>query len=184
MAWRSFDRIGHRRRYIELPSWLHDAQQLPTGIVCFPCEVLPRPVDGSRTPGRGVDGDRFPGMTAGAPIAGTAEGWVRGTDDGHATRFLGVPYAAPPVGALRFRPPAAPPVHAGTLSAVAYGASCPQKNSLGSGGTDENCLTLNIFRPDATGRLAGTAASRCRMACGDCEGTGRLWPIWAACRRW
>jgi len=41
--------------------------------------------------------------------------------------FRGVPYAAPPVGDLRYRPPASPVVWSGTLLADTFGAVCPQR---------------------------------------------------------
>ncbi len=81
----------------------------------------------------------------------TSEGPVTGPDDGTVTRFLGVPFAAPPVGALRFAPPAPPAAHRAVVSATRYGAACPQTASLGTPSTNEDCLTLNLFRPDRPG---------------------------------
>jgi para-nitrobenzyl esterase len=64
------------------------------------------------------------------------------------TDFLGIRFAAPPVGNLRVAPPAPPPAVAGTVSAAAFGSPCPQSASaFGSASTDEDCLFLNIYVP-------------------------------------
>jgi para-nitrobenzyl esterase len=93
------------------------------------------------------------------PIVETPLGPVRGREAGGVRRFLGVPYAAPPVGALRFAPPAP---HAGWTEprdAAAFGAAPLQpvdglSQTLGLLGThpqSEDCLTLNVFAPAASG---------------------------------
>ncbi|MGZ4439884.1 MAG: carboxylesterase family protein, partial [Gaiellaceae bacterium] len=62
--------------------------------------------------------------------------------------FLGIPYAAPPVGDLRWRPPRPHPAWTGIRDATAFGSSCPQSASVfGQQSTDENCLFLNVFAP-------------------------------------
>jgi para-nitrobenzyl esterase len=71
--------------------------------------------------------------------------------------FRNIPYAAPPVGPLRWRPPQAPRPWAGARQAVLPGPSCPQPmnadgtpNEGGANGpTSEDCLQLNVFAPKA-----------------------------------
>jgi triacylglycerol lipase len=65
--------------------------------------------------------------------------------------FLGIPYAQPPVGQLRFAKPVPVENRNGTFQATEYSARCPGKQLLSIPGTpqleaDEDCLTLNIFR--------------------------------------
>ncbi len=64
--------------------------------------------------------------------------------------FLGVPYAAPPVGPLRWRPPVSPPPWKTVLVADKYGNSCVQVQTFGKfaqTSTSEDCLYLNVFTP-------------------------------------
>jgi para-nitrobenzyl esterase len=93
------------------------------------------------------------------PIVETPLGPVRGREKGGVRRFLGVPYAAPPVGALRFAPPAP---HAGWTEprdAAAFGAAPLQPADglsqrlglLADHPQSEDCLTLNVFAPAAPG---------------------------------
>lgn len=83
---------------------------------------------------------------AGPDIACTSQGAVRGVTDGDLLAFKGIPYAAPPIGNLRWRLPASPTQWAGMRSGGEFGPMCPQiiaKKVVG----DEDCLTLNIWRP-------------------------------------
>src|SRR5438477_256905 len=59
-----------------------------------------------------------------------ADGDVQGAVNGQARQFLGIPFAAPPVGALRWRPPAPAIPWGGVLQANAFGHSCPQLASF------------------------------------------------------
>ncbi len=94
--------------------------------------------------------------SAGAPhaqpssgsVVVTAQGAVRGIVGSTVRRFLGIPYAAPPVGELRWRPPLPHPAWTGTRDATAFGSSCPQGASVfGEQSTNEDCLFLNVFAP-------------------------------------
>ncbi|HEX3589755.1 MAG TPA: carboxylesterase family protein [Pseudonocardiaceae bacterium] len=85
----------------------------------------------------------------GAPVVSTAGGAVRGVSTAAGTdEFLGIPYAAPPVGPLRWRAPQpAAPWH-GVREATAFAPHCPQvAGPFGKGSTNENCLFLNVFTP-------------------------------------
>ncbi|CAE7069209.1 unnamed protein product [Rhizoctonia solani] len=69
--------------------------------------------------------------------------------------FLGIPFAQPPIGSLRFRPPV-PWIPGDTteVNATNYGASCEQTIQSSSNPTSEDCLTLNIWKPtNITGEL-------------------------------
>ncbi|MFB7178431.1 carboxylesterase/lipase family protein [Streptomyces sp. NPDC056257] len=90
-----------------------------------------------------------------APVVNTGSGLVRGVVEGGLAVFRGVPYAAPPVGSLRWLPAQPHPGWAGVLDASAYGPGAPQAVRagdpvLGSHGLppfDEDCLTLNVWTP-------------------------------------
>ncbi|MER6048230.1 carboxylesterase family protein [Streptomyces sp. NPDC001793] len=85
----------------------------------------------------------------------THRGLVRGRADGAAAAYRGIPYAAPPVGALRFAPPQPHPQWEGIRDAVHAGPSAPQNPSrleavMGRRTPDWNedgCLTLNVWTP-------------------------------------
>src|SRR5262249_34516260 len=64
-----------------------------------------------------------------APIVATGNGAVRGTTAGGIHEFLGIPYAAPPTGHLRWRPPKPPADWRGVRDATQFGPSCPQPPS-------------------------------------------------------
>jgi para-nitrobenzyl esterase len=78
----------------------------------------------------------------------TDKGPVRGFVADGMRQFLGIPYAAPPVGNLRWRPPQPHARWKGVLEATDYGPSCPQAAGLfGKLSDTENCLFLNVFTP-------------------------------------
>ena len=89
---------------------------------------------------------------AAPPTVTLGDGTLEGTDFGtaqNAAAFLGVPYAAPPVGDLRWRPPEPVKPWDGTRKATRFGAACPQLEAgwLPYVGWNEDCLYLNVWTP-------------------------------------
>ncbi|KAK4893513.1 hypothetical protein LTR27_008196 [Elasticomyces elasticus] len=97
--------------------------------------------------------------------SGSVTGFVNSTAP-NVRQWLGIPYAAPPLGALRFAPPQAPTPH--PVNASAFAPSCMQQYSNGStiytevlkeflinGGQSEDCLYLNVWAPEATSKGHG-----------------------------
>ena len=92
------------------------------------------------------------------PTAATASGPVVGVRMDGVTAFKGIPYAAPPVGPLRWAPPGPPASWTTPRDASSHGAICIQPPANGDPGVgplpmSEDCLTLNVWSPDAAGRL-------------------------------
>jgi para-nitrobenzyl esterase len=89
----------------------------------------------------------------------TASGVVEGREMGPVHAFLGIPYAAAPVGDLRWKPPVAPAKWDGVRKATEFGSHCMQTNVYGDmvfpdPGGSEDCLSLNLWVPaKAQGKL-------------------------------
>ncbi|MBM7124427.1 carboxylesterase family protein [Dyella flava] len=80
------------------------------------------------------------------------DGWLQGASSAGVLSFKGVPYAAAPVGNLRWRAPQAALHWSGVRQAMVFGADCPQTPTPGDDAVlqtrfDENCLFLNVWRP-------------------------------------
>ncbi|WP_329329414.1 carboxylesterase/lipase family protein [Streptomyces mirabilis] len=90
--------------------------------------------------------------TATATTVRTDDGLVRGAaHDGYRT-FEGIPYAAPPVGRLRWASPHHPVPWPGVWDATRPASACPQSaGEVPGGSTDEDCLHLNVTTPDDAG---------------------------------
>jgi para-nitrobenzyl esterase len=89
---------------------------------------------------------------ASANLVQTNEGPVQGFVKNGVTEFLGIRYAAPPVGNLRWMPPQNPAPWKKVLQATAFGPTCAQITELGvfAGPANNNadCLFLNVFSPN------------------------------------
>ncbi|MBT2336636.1 carboxylesterase family protein [Variovorax paradoxus] len=82
----------------------------------------------------------------------TIEGRVQGLNSNGVSKFLGLPYAQPPVGKLRWQPPQTPAAWNNVLQAKNFAPICALTTTLGvfSGPRNDNedCLYLNVFTPD------------------------------------
>jgi para-nitrobenzyl esterase len=82
-----------------------------------------------------------------------SQGALKGELSDGIVAFKGIPFAAPPVGPLRWKPPQPAPGWPGMRQARDYGPACPQpiRTDAGGGGRadvqDEDCLTLNVWAP-------------------------------------
>ena len=92
-----------------------------------------------------------------APQASIDTGVVVGVSEPGLSVFKGIPYAAPPVGPLRWRAPQSAVHWTGVRDASVYGAACPQDGAHKEawaqvGRQSEDCLFLNVWRPKAPGK--------------------------------
>lgn len=97
---------------------------------------------------------------AAAVTVRTHDGLLRGTaHDGYRT-FEGIPYAAPPLGRLRWTPPRPAAPWPGVRDATRPASACPQPaGEVPGGSTDEDCLYLNITTPAPTPATAGASVA-------------------------
>lgn len=131
-----------------------------SGLLAAACDS-PTPVPNNGGSGGTGGGTGGSGAAAGNGGAGggesapvvidTDKGAVEGFVDGSTRHFFGVPYAAPPVGDLRWKPPAEHEGWSETLESFKKGRGCPQNNPLNGNfdaSSGEDCLTLNIWAPE------------------------------------
>ena len=84
----------------------------------------------------------------------TDRGAIRGLSLGGVRSYRGVPFAAPPTGARRWRAPEPAACWAGVRDANAFGAACPQLDATGNPTGQEDCLTLNVWAPEQIAEAA------------------------------
>ena len=100
------------------------------------------------------------GARAEAPRATVETGVLEGEAADRVEIFRNIPYAAPPTGERRWRPPAPPVAWEGVRGAAERGPSCPQPMKpdgtpnfgAANGPISEDCLQLNVFAPGAEAR--------------------------------
>ncbi|MFI9387222.1 carboxylesterase/lipase family protein [Kutzneria sp. NPDC052558] len=86
-----------------------------------------------------------------APVVASDGGLLRGVATETGRQFLGIPYAAPPIGPLRWQPPQPAAPWPGVRDASELGSPCAQlAGSLNELSTAEDCLFLNVHTPPAS----------------------------------
>ncbi|MBO9558951.1 MAG: carboxylesterase family protein [Caulobacter sp.] len=102
----------------------------------------------------GVEGGPASAAPSGAPVVNAPAGSVSGSREGSAEVFRAIPYALPPVGERRWRPPAPMPRWDGVRAAQTTGVACLQP-PMAAGPYDrgavpmsEDCLTLDVTAPE------------------------------------
>ena len=95
-----------------------------------------------------------PSASASEPVVNVDDGSLRGVTEGAVQSWKGIPFAAPPVGELRWRAPQPAAKWDGVRDADQYGSDCmqqPAPSDAAPPGTvpAEDCLYLNVWRPEA-----------------------------------
>jgi para-nitrobenzyl esterase len=93
--------------------------------------------------------------------------------------WLGIPYAAPPVGELRWKAPRDVADWEDALETRAFGADCPQIDFFGLYVGEEDCLTLNVWRPQNQERDLPVMAW---IHGGSNDFTATSWPVYNGAR--
>lgn len=87
-----------------------------------------------------------------SPKVRTIAGTVRGATEGDIASFKGIPYAVPPIGEYRWRPPQPVAAWEGELDATQFGANCahgtwPRDTTRIAENSSEDCLFINLWKP-------------------------------------
>lgn len=91
-----------------------------------------------------------PTLADATPVVETESGSVQGLEQGGIDAFLGVRYAAPPLGERRFQPPEKPEAWEGVADATGYGAPCMQLYSASGPNESEMTRRIQAIFPTST----------------------------------
>ena len=158
---------------------LHPNCATPLGVVMFVacalagCGSVSNGPAESATPSDGGSNNMVR-ADAGDTTVTLKDGPVRGDVAGGSRRFLKIPYAKPPVGDLRWKAPVKNDPWTTVRHETAFANECPQaKSAQAPLGTNEDCLYLNVWRPEPApakapvmvwfhggGNFAGSAADQ------------------------
>ena len=103
---------------------------------CFAVLLAAAAIDGAAS---------APSTPAKDPVVRIDSGQVRGVEADGVVSFKGIPFAAPPVGKLRWREPQPAQHWSGVRDATKFGPECPQTTDEVQ--KSESCLTVNVLRP-------------------------------------
>jgi para-nitrobenzyl esterase len=134
-------RIGENVRILSFANWRSRAYALAGGIAVLAAAIAL--LVALASPFARASTAQATTCSAGTTVT-TASGPVCGFVSNGLTEWLGIPYAAPPVGSLRWRPPQSPAPWTMPLEALHYPNACPQS---GSTPQSEDCLYLNVIAP-------------------------------------
>lgn len=99
----------------------------------------------------------LPPVEKGPLVVATDKGAVEGALIGSTRAFLGMPFAAPPTGKLRWKPPVPHEPWSATRKATAKGPACLQNSPVSNKideSSSEDCLTLNVWTPSTLAKAA------------------------------
>src|SRR6516162_9565744 len=110
-------------------------------------------------------------------LIATEQGFVRGLETQSVDKFLGIPYAAPPVGDLRWKAPQPHMSWSGVLNATKFGSHCAQTaRFVGVSSSTEDCLFLNVYAPNDPSNVQAQISSP--AAQGSTDLRGRAVMVW------
>lgn len=130
---------------------MYQSKQLPLAIAVLSLATCgggnTEPAGGATLAPVTVEGSKATAVTPAGAIAGTAESST--------VVFRGIPFAAPPVGNLRWKAPVPAPKWEGTYNASVFAKHCPQENAKTDPNASEDCLYLNVYAPKSAATSSG-----------------------------